>query len=76
MKKLIVTISVDPDIHEKVKKKASEIETSVSQVYEIAAMAMVDRKALLKHTGGLFKQLGALLDANMKKREIQGELIK
>jgi hypothetical protein len=74
--KIKVSISMEQEIYDKVKVEAERTGTSVSEVIEIATMAVVDKKALLRHTGGLFKQLAMIMGESVKKREIQGELIK
>jgi hypothetical protein len=38
-------------------------------------MAMVDQKALLKHTGGLFKQIGKIVGEGITRKQIMDEVI-
>ena len=61
------TVSIEESIYEKIKIEAEKAGTSVSEVLEVAAMAVVDRKALLKHTGGLFRQLGQVFGEEIIK---------
>jgi metal-responsive CopG/Arc/MetJ family transcriptional regulator len=74
--KIKVSISMEQEIYDKVKVEAEKSGTSVSEVIEVATMAVVDKRALLRHTGGLFKQLAMIMGDNVKRREVQGELIK
>jgi hypothetical protein len=70
------TLTIDNELWEKVLVEAERTGQSVSGLTEVALMAVVDKKALLRHTGGLFKQLAMIMGESMKRREVQGELIK
>lgn len=64
------TISIDTELFEKVKRKSEEMGITMSELTCVALMAMIDRKALLKHTGGLFKQIGELVGREITRQEI------
>jgi hypothetical protein len=70
------TLTIDDDLWEKAVVEAKRTGQSVSKLVEIGLMSVVDKKALLRHTGGLFKQLAMIMGENVKKHEIQGDLIK
>lgn len=74
--KVKMSISMDEELLEKVKDEAEKCGTSVSELINVATMAMVDRKAFLKHTSGLFRKLGKLYGKNVEKRlgEVVGGL--
>lgn len=76
IEKAQVSINFDREILIKLKKEAEKTGTSVSQLVNVACMAMVDKKALLRHTGGLFKKLSQVLgdeisEAIEKKVEVE-----
>lgn len=66
--KAIMAIAIDPELAKKVKEAAERAGTSVSETVCVAIMAMYDRKALLMHTGGLFKRLFALYVDEIDKK--------
>lgn len=72
--KVKISVSIDESLHEKVLKKAEEMGVPTSQVYEMGVMAVVDQKALLKHTGGLFKQLSKIIGDELTRREINEKI--
>jgi len=74
--KVKISVSIEESIHEKIKIEAEKAGTSVSEVLEVAAMAVVDRKALLRYTGGLFKQLSHVFGeefVKVKSKEVVKE---
>ena len=65
-----LSITMDEDLLQKVTAEAEKCGIPVYEMIEVACMAMVDQKALLKHTGGLFKQLGKIVGEGITRKQI------
>ena len=73
--KVKFSMSIEESILEKVRKEAEACGINVSEMIGVACMAMVDQKALLKHTGGLFKQIGKIVGEGITRKQIIDEVI-
>jgi hypothetical protein len=73
--KIKFSLSIEESLLEKLKTEAEACGTNVSDIIGVACMAMVDQKALLKHTGGLFKQIGKIVGEGITSKQIIDEVV-
>jgi metal-responsive CopG/Arc/MetJ family transcriptional regulator len=71
-----MSISIEESLVKKLEEQSERLGVPMSQLIEIGVMATIDRKALIRHTKGLMRQLLMLYQDDYKKRIKREELIK